>query len=72
MNLVFLQDLFDTFESSQILLRQVVRRTRCQALLLNFPGQALTQFPENPPPGSPVFNNDYYADCLQKLMEVCA
>ncbi len=72
MNLVLLHDFFDTYESTQILVRQIVRKSHCQALLMNYPGQALTQYPEEPSAGAPVLNNDYYADCLVKLMEVCA
>ena len=68
--MVVLHDLFDTYESTQILIRQVVRRSHCQVLLLNFPGQALTQCAEEPSAGAPVFNNDYNADCLAQLMEV--
>ena len=62
-NLVLFHDLFDTYESSQILLKQVVRNSGQQALVFNYPGQAYTSVASDS-----KFNNDDYADVVNELL----
>jgi hypothetical protein len=64
--------MFDTLESTQILLRGLVRQSCCQVLLMNYPGQAFTTFRDggSEPDAGVVLNNDYFADCLAELLEV--
>ena len=61
---VVVPDLFDTYESLQILLRPLVRRLpACQVLLMNLPGQAFTEYKESVP-----LNNDLHASCVSELL----
>ena len=42
-SLIILHDIFDTLESTQLLLANLTRETGHQVLLLNYPGQAFTE-----------------------------
>lgn len=62
-NLVFIHDMFDTCEASQIFMRQVCRESGRQGLVWNYPGQAFTKYSDDS-----VLSNDFYADCLAELL----
>lgn len=74
-NLVILHDIFDTFESSQILLKPVMRATGQQALVFNYPGQAFTKFTEpttlstsTPTTSTTAPNNEDMSDVVLELL----
>lgn len=82
-NFIVFHDLFDTYESTQILLRPFIGRSRSQVLLMNYPGQAYTSYPGQSdrrteeldgsigkqPERSTVLNNEFLAKCIWKLLE---
>lgn len=61
---VVCHDMFDTFESGQIFFRAVCAKyPGVRALLLNYPGQAFTEWRRDA-----LLNNEYLAGCLQALL----
>lgn len=62
-SIVFIHDLFDTYEASQIFLKLVCRQSGQQALVFNYPLQAFTTTPTDM-----TVNNDSIADCLAELL----
>ncbi len=62
---VVLNDMFDTYESKQILFRNVLRQKKnTQILYLNFPGQAYSMVANM----EHILNNSYYSDVLCQLL----
>ena len=65
-NFVVLQDFFDTFEGMQVLLRDFMKTTRSQFLLLNLPGQAFTDYDKADK--QLVLNNEFHAAKVNELL----
>ena len=65
-NFVVVQDFFDTFESMQVLLRDFMKTTRSQFLLLNVPGQAFSEYDKSDK--NLVLNNEFHAAKLEELL----